>query len=225
MYTAGTQAASVTFNLDYEFSGAQQPQGTAPWATATIDDSFGGPNTVRLTMSTGGLVGSEFVSGWYFNFDPALDPTLLTFTAIDAADSTPDSVQTGVNAYKADGDGFYDILFAFPPPPGNDPVKFTAGEQVVYDISYVAPISASSFDFFSSPGGGAGVYRSAAHIQSIADPNYCDGSTPDLSGACGSGWIGDGGEPPSAAVPVPAAVWLFGSGLLGLVGVARRKAA
>ncbi len=28
-----------------------------------------------------------------------------------------------------------------------------------------------------------------------------------------------------AAVPVPAAVWLFGSGLLGLAGVARRKAA
>ncbi len=27
------------------------------------------------------------------------------------------------------------------------------------------------------------------------------------------------------AVPVPAAVWLFGSGLLGLVGVARRKKA
>jgi hypothetical protein len=27
------------------------------------------------------------------------------------------------------------------------------------------------------------------------------------------------------AVPVPAAVWLFGSGLLGLVGVARRKSA
>jgi hypothetical protein len=26
-----------------------------------------------------------------------------------------------------------------------------------------------------------------------------------------------------AAVPVPAAVWLFGSGLLGLIGVARRK--
>ena len=27
------------------------------------------------------------------------------------------------------------------------------------------------------------------------------------------------------AVPVPAAVWLFGSGLIGLIGVARRKAA
>jgi hypothetical protein len=29
---------------------------------------------------------------------------------------------------------------------------------------------------------------------------------------------------PAGVVPVPAAVWLFGSGLLGLVGVARRKA-
>ena len=27
----------------------------------------------------------------------------------------------------------------------------------------------------------------------------------------------------ASVVPVPAAVWLFGSGLLGLIGVARRK--
>jgi hypothetical protein len=27
------------------------------------------------------------------------------------------------------------------------------------------------------------------------------------------------------AVPIPAALWLFGSGLLGLVGMAKRKAA
>jgi hypothetical protein len=32
-----------------------------------------------------------------------------------------------------------------------------------------------------------------------------------------------GGCPTPPAVPVPAAVWLFGSGLIGLVGVARRK--
>jgi hypothetical protein len=30
-------------------------------------------------------------------------------------------------------------------------------------------------------------------------------------------------DPGPQVVPVPAAVWLFGSGLLGLVGVARRK--
>lgn len=38
--------------------------------------------------------------------------------------------------------------------------------------------------------------------------------SPDTSVDCGQ-----------AAVPVPAAVWLFGSGLLGLVGMARCKEA
>ncbi|KJV07865.1 hypothetical protein [Methylocucumis oryzae] len=32
-----------------------------------------------------------------------------------------------------------------------------------------------------------------------------------------------GGDNPPPSVPVPAAVWLFGSGLVGLVGTARRK--
>jgi len=32
-------------------------------------------------------------------------------------------------------------------------------------------------------------------------------------------------ESAASTVPVPAAVWLFGSGLLGLIGVAKRKKA
>ncbi len=38
-----------------------------------------------------------------------------------------------------------------------------------------------------------------------------------------SGFVDSSGS--ASAVPVPAAVWLFGSGLLGLVGIARRKQA
>ena len=37
--------------------------------------------------------------------------------------------------------------------------------------------------------------------------------------------VGFSGFVEQTAVPVPAAVWLFGSGLLGLIGVARRKTA
>jgi hypothetical protein len=33
------------------------------------------------------------------------------------------------------------------------------------------------------------------------------------------------GQNPPAAVPIPPALWLFGSGLLGLIGIARRKKA
>jgi hypothetical protein len=217
LFSLQASAAIVTFYLDYEFSGAQQPQGPTPWATATIEDT--GLDKVTLTMETTNLVDSEFVSEWYFNFSG--DATQLSFTPVDTADATVNGVltdNTNSNAqFKADGDGFFDIKFDFAPPPGNPTAtKFTGGETIVYDIT-LAGISASDFNMFSAPGGGNGAYLSAAHVQSISDTGYCDGSTPDLTGACGSGWIG--------AVPVPAAVWLFGSGLLGLVGVARRKRA
>ena len=51
---------------------------------------------------------------------------------------------------------------------------------------------------------------------------YCGGSVnTDASGTTGA-WM-ESVTP--AAVPVPAAVWLFGSGLFGLLGMARRKKA
>jgi len=36
-------------------------------------------------------------------------------------------------------------------------------------------------------------------------------------------WAVQSGNAGAAMVPVPAAVWLFGSGLLGLIGISRRK--
>ncbi len=51
--------------------------------------------------------------------------------------------------------------------------------------------------------------------------------TSNAGAGSGSTQVGDGtftNPGGSAVVPVPAAAWLFGSGLLGLVGVARRKA-
>jgi len=53
----------------------------------------------------------------------------------------------------------------------------------------------------------------------------------EFEGVCGFEPIGSGlsedvpGSWEVSAIPIPAAVWLFGSGLIGLVGMARRKAA
>ncbi|MDH5515039.1 MAG: DUF1566 domain-containing protein [Gammaproteobacteria bacterium] len=49
----------------------------------------------------------------------------------------------------------------------------------------------------------------------------------DYSGKSGAyyAWAVQSGSVGAATVPVPAAVWLFGSGLLGLIGIARRKPA
>jgi hypothetical protein len=203
---ASVQAASVTFNYTQSF-GAVPPDGPAPYATATFDD-FGGVGSVQLTMQVAPTVGEADVTGMYFNLDPSMDPTTLSFTrdsgtGPSAADTT---ISTGIDGFKAGGDGLYDILFDFPPPPGLNGASFNAGEDLVYTITGTG-LTASSFNFFGTPGpgdGNPGPYLSVARFQSTG-PDPFDGS--DFVGA----------------VPVPAAVWLFGSGLLGIAGIARRK--
>ena len=198
------QALTLSFGLDIEFSGpgagiSPPSSGTTPWVTATFDDSFGGPNTVRLTMAAPNLTGGEGgenIALFHFNFDPVLDPTALSFSAFDVGASSP-SVGTGVDSFMADGDGNFDIQFNFPPPPGNNAARFTEGEVVIFDITYTSAIDANSFNFFSAAdGGGQGSFLAAAQIQRT-------GTTGD-----DSGWIG--------AVPEPGTALLLGMGLLGL---------
>jgi hypothetical protein len=204
-------ATTITLNLDTEFSGATAPvSGTTPWVSATFDDSFGGPNTVRLTMTTDNLTGGingENLELFYFNFDPLLDATLLTFSAVGILGSDPENglgdngIFTGENFVAANGDGSYDIVFNFPPPPGGGGDRFTGGETVIYDITYTSAIDANSFVFLSEEQGGQGTFFAAAHIQRI---NGND-----------SGWIG-------AVVPQPSTAALLALGLVG-IGVRSRR--
>ena len=208
LFSLQATAATVTFNYDQSF-GAVPPDGPAPFATAVFDDG-GTAGSVTLTMTVSAFVGEADVTGMYFNLASSLDPTSLAFARTGGSGPTEGQTDifTGPDAFRADGDGFYDILFDFPPPPGNNNGRFNAGEDLVYDITGIAALTANDFNVFSTPGpgtGNPGPYLSVARFQS---------TDFDQSG---SDWVG--------VVPVPAAVWLFGSGLLGLVGVARRKRA
>jgi hypothetical protein len=204
LVTSAATASTLTLGLDVEFSGASEPvSATTPWVTITLDDSFGGANTVRMTLEATNLTGGssgENVNAFYLNFDTALDPTALIFTAIDNAASQPNSISTGVNAFQADGDGFFDILFDMPPPPGDANSRLTGGESIIYDITYGSAIDISSFGFQSELGGGGGSFAAAAQITRI---NGTD-----------SGWIG--------AVPEPSSALLIALGL-GALGMRRRS--
>jgi hypothetical protein len=158
-------AAGFTYHFDTVFQGAPVPGSPAPWVDATFQDIAIG--TVLLTITAAGdLPGTYFINGnsqggLFFNLNPSLDPTDLSFTTVAANGSFGDAVLTGVDAYNADGDGYYDINVRF------STHTFSAGSSISYQIVdiYNAFLSASDFMYISAVGGGQGPYYAAAHLQ------------------------------------------------------------
>jgi hypothetical protein len=200
-FAGASSAETISFDFDHAFSG-DAPAASGTWLTAAFTDVA--PGTVTLAVSASGLSGSETIDSLYFNVAPGIDPALLTFVR-DGASTGPaagdTTIELGSDAFKADGDGYYDIRFNLPPPPGTQAARFEAGEVLLYTITGSGSVTASAFYALSKPGGGSGPFLAAAHVQQIGDGSL-------------SGWVAP------TAVPLPGALALFGSGL-GLLGALR----
>jgi hypothetical protein len=99
---------------DFEYSGGSAPVSLIkPWITATFFDS-GTSGTVTMILDVPNLTGAESVKDWYLNLDPTFNPQDLVFSAptIIGSFDTP-TISTQTNTYKADGDGYYDIMISF----------------------------------------------------------------------------------------------------------------
>lgn len=194
-------ASAVMYNLDYVFS---PPTGTtAPFGTITLTDLG---NAVRFEVMNQGGNGSRLDS-LYFNFGRSgVNPNQLVFSNVSAAGNTYQTVlaPTGgstVSSLKADGDGYYDGKIQYT---GNNFLGH--GQVLSFDLAVAGHnLDVSDFHLFSLPGGGTGTYIMASHLQNIS---------PGGS----SLWVGT-----TAIVPLPAAVWLFGSGLASLIPMIRRQ--
>jgi hypothetical protein len=164
-----------------------------------------GNSTVAATVSiNGGTVFST--TGQLVSRNGAIitDDKRLGLAVNGVYDTNPSSSLTGVFSFD---------------------IPFTFGTS----FQMFADLTAFTQAMASAPGDLASAYSnfgSSGYWGGISDVHLADGTV--LSGyslASDSGFDWNNAYPAAAPVPVPAALWLFGSGLLGLFGVARRKKA
>lgn len=196
---AQAMTVSVTYPLDYIFS---PPTGSGvPLATVTLTDLG---NAVQFDVMNQAGAGTKFDS-LYFNFaHGSMNPDQLTFSNVSAAAGTystllAPTISSTLAGLKADGDGYFDGKFQY------DGSNFLGhGDTLSFRLSAAGQdLGVEDFHFFSLPGGGTGSYIMASHIQ-------------NMPGTGSSVWVGT-----VAAVPLPAAALLFGTGLVGLAGAMR----
>jgi hypothetical protein len=112
------------------------------------------------------------------------------------------SPDLGTDAFKADGDGKYDIRFDFGLTPST---AFSASDYLTYTITGIPTLTSSNFQFLSKPAGGHGPFYAAIHVLGIG--------IMDVNDLSDSGWVA--GQPSTlVVVPEPA------SGLLLLLAAA-----
>jgi hypothetical protein len=193
--------AATVYQFDSVFS---PPTGAVtPLASVTLTDLG---NAVQFDLVNQAGAGTKLDS-LYFNFaNGTLNPNQLVFSNVNTASNTYSTLlapttSTTLNGLKADGDGYFDGKIQYT---GNN---FLANGQILsFQLSAAGyNLSVEDFNFFSIPGGGAGSYILASHIQNMP-----------YSGT--AVWVGT-----VAAVPLPAAAILFASGLSGITWWRRRQ--
>lgn len=207
-------ADTVTYNFGSVSSGTT-PAGSPPWVQVSFTDNGLPANTVQLTVDAANLSGSEFLSCLYFNLNPSLNASSLSFSQSGSTGSfTGPTVKTGDNGFKAGPDGKFDIFLGFATT-GDASSRFTDGDSLTFTITGITGLTADDFDTLSTYAGGAGQYASAGHIQSIGDG--------------GSGWINPNttillpnSDRPPVVPDASETITLLGGALLVMEGVRRK---
>jgi hypothetical protein len=194
MITGKATASTVIYDLELNNLAAYTGQ---TLARVTLTDHLSG----GVDFEVEALITGTKVAQFGFNFMSNTVPVGFSITGLPSAwvyDVAIDS-QEGFNGF-----GKFDVDVHDGGSAGRlSPLTFSVSTGSVAD--YVALSS-----------GGSEPSLFSIHVTDLdaSGSGFCDGSGCDvITGYAGGGTL----------VPVPAAVWLFGSGLLGLVGIGRRR--
>ncbi|TAM62192.1 MAG: PEP-CTERM sorting domain-containing protein [Rhodanobacter sp.] len=209
--TLAPTSTTININLDKVFTGSI-PDGMGPWLKATFTSDMGASSgTLTLTSYLSnpdfvqGLNSNRSAIGWAFYLNRTV--TGINCTSGTCADNNAFSETGGFNSGPVPG--VFNLAFGWSS--GN---RLQSGSSAVYDLTFSSALNGNSLAVNPNE------WLSVAHVQGIL-------------GGC-SGWIvsgtgtTQGGSPcitPRQTVPEPAAMGIFGLGLLlmGLfVGLRRR---
>jgi hypothetical protein len=210
-------ANSVSYVLDVPNIAPVLPSGT-PYLHVTIDD-MGAPGDINFTVETV----YPFDEGTNFGIQSfGFNNTLGENISLTAANLSLPSDWGFFPDENQNGFGNFEFTVTTPADMGmpnrQDPLMFS--------ITGIANDSIASYTGASTGNAEHGNAWFAAHVADFGTGEGVGGCDLNEEGCdeIRSGWFGGGdGIDPPAAVPVPAAVWLFGSGLIGLAGIARRR--
>jgi hypothetical protein len=228
----GTGAAIALFSFSAHANVLTNPSFESPDASAEFQNCSAG-----WTCFNNSLTGSNnFMPGGSFFTPTAQDGTqVLKQYGVDAgafqdtAANPGDTVDASVYAMNWTGDEFQNVfllqIFALDAGGNNISGGFAPFAQVVA----AAPVVGGTPDYVLNPTNGGNDFDWTQMMVSAVMPAGTASTRiqlihilePSTSGA--GAIFTDSASLTVTAVPVPAAVWLFGSGLLGLVGVARRR--
>jgi hypothetical protein len=185
-------AANASADFSFELSTPNAALGPFPGPYALVEFKYLNSTTVDVSFT--GLNGYAFVNGG----SVALNVNAASFSVSNIQWTMRDAVavdSTSVYQVPAQNvDGFKKFNLVFDQPTASNPVT-----MISFTLTNASPEWSDSL-YSILTGNGSGWYA-AAHV------------VPEGSSTTGYA---------ANAVPIPAAVWLLGSGLIGLVGLRRR---
>ena len=211
------RAASITLNLDGFVTG-QAPTSIGPWLTLTFADVA--PGVVELIVQSGLEVSTEFVGDVVFNIGGGIDPLAVAFAenaALRIGSFQSPEISQSLNDVDRPPVQDFDFGLAFATKNNNEgALRFNLSDQLVYALtcSTVVDVDCSIFNALSfSATNNGGPWAAVAHFQGIP---------------VGEGSGKFGATPPGitiTAIPEPASLLLFGTGLAALAARAKRRKA
>ena len=182
-------------------------------STVSFTPTFGSPIPITPSSTVGITAGpgegtAVFTAGFLFSGAPFL-PVSLNATGTGLNTTTPD----GIAGTVADAGAPTSAVFS----------QFSWGGQFGTNLFPLSP-TGGVFNTNTATQGGAGCAIGSANVcYELAWDSFI---SPQGGFSGDTIWHLEGVatlDAPVNLVPIPAAAWLFGSGLIGLVGVARRR--